>query len=85
MSKFSGSLGHSGKVETDVSSPDMFPYRCGDERPTYAPPFAILLVPHVSPLGIRQISTKLFVEDKEGDLAALELLPRAVRSSARAA
>lgn len=54
-------------------------------KPTYAPPLAILLVPDIPPLSIRQISAELLVEDKQRDLAALELLPRAVRASARAA
>ena len=86
MSNFSGSLGHSGKVETGISSPDLFSFtECETYLPslagvwknarTYGPSFAVLPVPHVASCCIRQIAAELVVERKQRDLAALEPLP----------
>ena len=51
---------------------------------TYASLFAVLAIPRVSKLGIRQVSTKSFVECEQRDLSALEPLPGAIRASSRA-
>ena len=47
-------------------------------------PLAVLGVRRVVDRRVRELATELLVEGEEGDLAALELLPGAVRSARRA-